>query len=71
DRLYEAFNGTLDVKARGADLAQMTRIYTEDLPMISVLFLAQPYEIAAQLHGVLPVKPEGIILWNMHQWTLS
>jgi peptide/nickel transport system substrate-binding protein len=71
DRLYEAFNGTLDVKERGSDLAQMTRIYTEDLPMISVLFLAQPYEIAASLHGVLPVKPEGIILWNMHQWTLS
>ena len=39
--------------------------------MIPILFLAQPYEVAAPLHGVLPVKPEGNILWNMHQWELK
>lgn len=70
DRLYVAFATTLEYSERAAQLAQMARIFTEQLPMISVLFLAQPYEVAAPLHGVLPVRPEGNILWNMHEWEL-
>ena len=70
DGLYDAFNGTLDREQRSLHLARMARLFTEELPMISVLFLAQPYEVAAPLRGVLPVKPEGNILWNMHEWEL-
>jgi peptide/nickel transport system substrate-binding protein len=70
DRLYLAFATTLDTRERATYLTQMARIFTEQLPMISVLFLAQPYEVAADLRGVLPVKPEGNILWNMHEWEL-
>jgi peptide/nickel transport system substrate-binding protein len=70
DDLYQAFSTTLDVNEQATHVRQMARIFTENLPMISVLFLAQPYEVAASLQGVLPVKPEGNILWNMHQWEL-
>jgi ABC-type oligopeptide transport system substrate-binding subunit len=70
DRLHTAFATTLDAQERATHLARMARIFTEQVPMISVLFLAQPYEVAASLHGVLPVRPEGNILWNMHEWEL-
>jgi peptide/nickel transport system substrate-binding protein len=71
DRLNSAFNSSIDAAERGMYLTQMTRIYTEQLPMVSVLFLAQPYEIAPSLHGVLPVRPEGNLLWNLYEWELK
>jgi peptide/nickel transport system substrate-binding protein len=71
DRLYDAFMTTLDRQQRSVQLTQLARLFTDEVPMISVLFLAQPYEVAASLLGVLPVKPEGNILWNMHEWELK
>ncbi|HEY3116455.1 MAG TPA: hypothetical protein VGK54_06920, partial [Chloroflexota bacterium] len=68
DRLMEAFTSTLDPKERATEVAQMMKIFTDELPAISLLFLAQPYAYASALHGVLPVAPEGDITWNLHEW---
>ncbi len=67
----EAFSTILNPKERGAQTAQMAKILTEDLPMISLLFLAQPYAYVSSLHGVLPVAPEGDIPWNIHEWQFA
>ncbi|HEY3117136.1 MAG TPA: ABC transporter substrate-binding protein [Chloroflexota bacterium] len=68
DRLADAFSTTLDPKERSAQIAQMAKIFTEDVAMIGLLFLAQPYAYVAALHGVLPVAPEGDITWNVPEW---
>jgi ABC-type transport system substrate-binding protein len=70
DRLADAFSSTLAVDERAAQVTQMARIFTEDLPMLSLLFLAQPYAHVGGLSGVLPVAPEGDITWNIHTWEL-
>jgi hypothetical protein len=44
------------------------RIFTAELPAISLFFLGQPYAHVAALRGVLPVAPEGDITWNLHEW---
>ncbi len=69
DRLVGAFATTLDPGQRAEQLVQMARIFTDELPMISILFLAQPYAHLSALRGVLPVAPEGDITWNIHEWT--
>ncbi len=71
DGLVTAFAATLEPNERAAQLTQMARIFTEELPMISLLFLAQPYARVAALQGVLPVAPEGDITWNIHEWTFQ
>ncbi|HEY3117062.1 MAG TPA: ABC transporter substrate-binding protein, partial [Chloroflexota bacterium] len=43
DRLFDAFTTTLEAKERGAQVAQMAKVFSEDLPLISLLFLAVPY----------------------------
>ncbi|HEY3117063.1 MAG TPA: ABC transporter substrate-binding protein [Chloroflexota bacterium] len=68
DRLLAAYFTTLEPSQRGAQMAQMAKVFTEDMPMISLLFLAQPYAHVSALRGVLPVAPEGDITWNIHEW---
>ncbi len=70
DRLYEAFTNTLDPNERGAQVAQMAKIFTDELPMISLLFLAVPYAYTPALYGMIQVAPEGLISGNIHEWEL-
>ena len=71
DRLLDAFAATLEPRERTAQVAELARIFTEELPVISVLFLAQPYAHVAGLRGVQPVAPEGNITWNVHEWAFQ
>ena len=68
DRLAEAFNMTLDRDERARQVAEMARIYSEDLPAISLFFPTQPAAYVAALQGPLLVPAETNLLWNVHQW---
>jgi peptide/nickel transport system substrate-binding protein len=70
DRLLDAFNITLDPKERALQVAGMARAFTEDVPVISLLFPGIPYAHVAEVRGVMPVAPEGLISWNVHEWEL-
>src|SRR5439155_13032142 len=71
DRLFDQFTTTLDPKQRSAQLAQMARVLTEDVPVIPLLLPGIPYAYTAVVHGVKPTAPEGLISWNVQEWELD
>jgi peptide/nickel transport system substrate-binding protein len=70
DRLAEAFGNALDPSERVRDIAQMTRVFTEDVPVISVQFDQITMAHAAALRGPEAVAQEAAVAWNLHEWEL-
>jgi ABC-type oligopeptide transport system substrate-binding subunit len=68
DRVLQGFTATLEPSARSAQLAELARIFTDDLPMISLLFQGNPYAHIAALHGPAVTAPESAVAWNVHEW---
>ena len=68
DRLLDAFGTTLEPSQRAAQVAQMGRIFSDELPVISLLFVGNPYVRVAALRGPAVVAPEAPITWNIHEW---
>jgi peptide/nickel transport system substrate-binding protein len=68
DRLADAFKRTLDQQQRVQQIAQMVRIFTEDVPNISMYFSPTPVAHVAALTGPQNVDPAAETAWNIHQW---
>jgi ABC-type transport system substrate-binding protein len=68
DRLAALFATTLDPKERATQVAQMARVYGEDLPTIPLFYLTQPYFWVSGLQGVTGQTSDGDIKWNMYEW---
>ncbi len=71
DRLSDAYSTTLDSAERERQLVQMMRIFSDELPAISLFFRTQPWAFASALHGLEVVAPEANMAWNIHEWTLD
>ena len=69
DRLVAAFNTTLDPGERTHQVAEMARIFTEELPEISLYFDPGVMAYAIGLTGPRVVSPKGIISWDIFGWT--
>ena len=80
DRLYNAWNSTLDLTERGRDVAQMMALISENLPAYSLYFLLGVYTWVAPLQG--PTRGDQISgfgqtsqstteYWNIQDWTLA
>lgn len=70
DRLAEAYATTLDRTERQRQLTEMARIFSEELPAISLYFNPGIVAFAASLHGPLPFGPDADVSWNVHEWEL-
>jgi len=68
DRLVTVFNRTLDRGERLQLVRQLLRIYSEELPNISLFFRAQPFAHVAALKGPAVAAPESSVPWNVHEW---
>lgn len=70
DRLYDAFNSTLDRADRDRQVVQMMRVLTEDVG--ALFFFHNPSVIAhtATLSGPQVGAPDHLIGWNVHEWQL-
>jgi ABC-type transport system substrate-binding protein len=68
DRLVAVFNRTLDRGERAQLVRQLLRIYSEELPLFSLFFRAQPFAHAAALRGPANAAPESTVNWNVHEW---
>ncbi|HEY3117145.1 MAG TPA: ABC transporter substrate-binding protein, partial [Chloroflexota bacterium] len=68
DRLVDAFSTTLEPSERAAEVAQMARVFGQDLPMLSLFFLSVPYAWVSNLHGPSAVAPEAWPVWNLPEW---
>src|SRR5439155_10482745 len=58
DRLADAYNSTLDRDQRVQQMAQMTRLISEELPAISLYYDLAAVVYASAIHGPVPVGPD-------------
>lgn len=75
DRLYEAFNATLDQNERTRHYIQMQRVFTEHLPMFITHFALNTWAVGTHLRGPKgETKPIGELTpgteryFNVHEW---
>lgn len=68
DRLVETFNNTLDRAERGRVVAQLVRIFTEDVPAISLFHNPGILAHVAALRGPVESAPDAARSWNIHEW---
>ena len=45
--------------------------FGESLAFISLLLPGIPYAYVSSVHGIQPTAPEGLISWNVQEWTLT
>jgi peptide/nickel transport system substrate-binding protein len=68
DRLLEAYSITLDRAERTRQIAQMARIFTEEVAAIPFFFYPSLVAHIAALKGPGPFVPPGLVVWNVHEW---
>lgn len=66
DRLWEAYNTTLDPSERQRSLVHMAQLVNEDLPIFILYF---NYAVVA--HSSMVRGPKARTLWNIHQWEIQ
>ena len=49
-------------------MAGMAVQFTEDLPMIPLHFVTQPYVWVSALRGINAQTSDGDMKWNMYEW---
>jgi peptide/nickel transport system substrate-binding protein len=68
DRLASTVTGTLDRSERARLFVEMSRLFSEDLPVIPLYFQPSVNGFVAGLVGPVPVAPDTWMNWNLHQW---
>jgi peptide/nickel transport system substrate-binding protein len=68
DRFAEAYTVSLDRDERVRLLAEMARIFTEEVAVISMYFNAVTTAHVAALKGPQPVVLSTDVAWNIHEW---
>ncbi len=68
--LAETFATTLDSAQRQEQVAQMARIFSEELPALTLFYRSVVFAHTSALTGVTNTPPESTVPWNMHEWEL-
>lgn len=68
DRFSDAFTRTLDQQQRVQAIAGMVRVFSDELPNMSMYFQPTPIMHIAALKGPQTVDPAADISWNIHEW---
>jgi peptide/nickel transport system substrate-binding protein len=72
DRLADAYAITLDRRERSQQVADMVRIFTDEVGAISLFFRVQPWVYVFALKGLdREVAPEASVAWRIHEWTFD
>jgi len=71
DRLIEDFNSTLDRSQRVSLVRQALRVYSQEVPWVSLFFRASNFAFVKELRGPAATSPESNILWNIQTWEIS
>jgi peptide/nickel transport system substrate-binding protein len=70
DRLAAAYDTTLDPAQRGQIAAQMARLYSDELPAISMEFDPDLVAHVPTLRGPTP-GPREATVWNLYEWEFA
>jgi peptide/nickel transport system substrate-binding protein len=68
DRLGLALGSILDRQERGQYVAQMMRILTDEVPVISMFFSYQYWAWTSAVTGPGEAAPGAAVAWNIHEW---
>ncbi len=68
DRLIDVFNQTLDHGERVDLVADLLRVFTTELPAISLFHRSQPIAYVPAIRGPAPAAPESSQVRNIHTW---
>jgi peptide/nickel transport system substrate-binding protein len=69
--LVALFTSTLNPDDRAEHLAQMARVFGEDVAAISLHFQPTPVSAVPDLRGPKAGAPETNIWWNVHEWEMN
>ncbi len=70
DRLWDAFNSTLDPAERERQAIAMARIISVDLPLVDLYWNPNITAHTASLQGLDPEGIDQLVNWNVHEWML-
>jgi ABC-type transport system substrate-binding protein len=70
DRLWAAFNTSLDPRERSRQFADIARIISEQLPMLTYNPNLRWRVHVSALEGPGPNPPTTLAQWNIHEWEL-
>ena len=71
ERLWNAFNTTLDRGQRNQDIVQMSKIISDEVPSLPIYFNISPIGHVSTLHGPNMGTTESLEFWNIHEWTMD
>jgi len=71
DRLWDAFNATLDRAERNRHAVQMEQLISEELPVLMVFhnFYISAFSTAVKGHSTRGLR--DLLFWNVHEWDLG
>ncbi len=70
DRLVDQFNTTLDRSERIRQIAEMVRIFSDELPALAINFNPGITAHVSALRGPQVTSPDSSPTWNVHEWEL-
>jgi peptide/nickel transport system substrate-binding protein len=70
DRLFDAYNTTLEPAARDQVVAQGMKILSDQLPGIPIYYNIYPLAVAASLRGPTAGPSSETVYWNLQDWEL-
>lgn len=68
DRLISAFTVALAPSDRARVAAEMARLYSDELPSVSLFFGGHPWVFSSRLTGPKSATPESNVGWDVHRW---
>ena len=68
DRFATAYHATLDRGQRVQQLVQMSRIFSEEVAVLSLYFNPTTTAFVTGLTGPQPVVPTSDVTWNIETW---
>jgi peptide/nickel transport system substrate-binding protein len=71
DGLLNAFSTTLDRSERVMQVRQMLRVYSEELPFVSLFFSTGKDAVVSAVRGPGSTAPEANAAWNIHEWSFE
>jgi peptide/nickel transport system substrate-binding protein len=69
DRLYDAYNTTLNRADRNNVVLQMMRLVSDELPVLPLYYIFQVEARLSSLAGPRAAGTSGS--WNVHEWELK
>jgi len=71
ERLWTAYNTTLDRSERNQQIVDMMKVVTDQLPGLMLYFNIRPTAHVSALKGPEIGTPETLFIWNVHEWEMK